>query len=396
MALDTEPLDSRDRNGAPPLSRVIVIGASAGGIEALRRLIAGLPENFPAAVFVVQHMYREAESVLPEILSRAGALPVEFARHESPIEPGRVYVAPVDYHLLLTRPGLITLDRGPRENLHRPAIDPTLRSAARTYGPYTVGVILSGTQDDGSLGMLAVKLRGGRTVVQDPADAAYPGMPLSVLEQVEDVDFVLPVAAIPELLVQLVGQPVAAANAAERREPVHGSGNSPQEPLAPAGMGMAPAGMGKETRKVAAMSPENRSSGDMPPDAGALDVPPVDPLADVPDVMICPECGGALRLHEQGQLVHFRCHTGHAFGIRSLDIAYSERVEHALWAAMSALKERAVLSQRLAQHNVGSRLREEYQRQAEAAWGQARVIEELLAQAGPPSDMPAPHARRAE
>ncbi|HXF63377.1 MAG TPA: chemotaxis protein CheB [Caldilineaceae bacterium] len=353
---------------------IVVVGTSAGGLEVLRRLVGGLPADLPAALFVVQHLFREAVSLLPELLTQSGPLPALHPYNEQPIEPGRIYVAPPDYHLLLTRPGLITLDHGPRENLHRPAIDPLFRTAARTYGPRTVGVILSGAKDDGAAGMLAIKLRGGRTVVQEPADAPYPEMPQSVLEQVEGIDYVAPVAVMPEVLGQLVRQALLAGEALDER--IASSRWSGAGSGAPAAHGT---GEGEETMGTDAMP-----SDAMPPDSM-----PVDPLAVEPDVLICPECGGALALHQQGLLAHYRCHTGHAFGLKSLDAAYAERVEQALWAALSALKERAVLSQRLAERMAGPQLREEYGRQAEMAWRQARVIEELLTALTPPLGGPA-------
>ena len=169
---------------------IVVIGASAGGIEALRELVSELPADLPAALFVVVHIQPYAVSRLPEILSRAGALPATHASNGEPIQPGHIYVAPPDRHLLV-RQGRIALSRGPRENHSRPAIDPLFRSAARAYGSRVIGVVLSGALYDGSMGLLVVKTRGGMAIVQDPREAAVDSMPRSALRLVE-ADAVLP------------------------------------------------------------------------------------------------------------------------------------------------------------------------------------------------------------
>ena len=162
---------------------IVVIGASAGGIEALSALLALLPADFPAAILVVVHISADSPGVLPSILARAGVLPVETAKDGVAILPGRVYVAPPDRHLLL-EPGSIRVTRGPKENRFRPAIDPLFRSAAQAYGEQVIGVVLSGSLDDGTAGLWAIKDRGGLAIVQEPSEAAYPSMPLSALQYV--------------------------------------------------------------------------------------------------------------------------------------------------------------------------------------------------------------------
>jgi two-component system, chemotaxis family, protein-glutamate methylesterase/glutaminase len=162
---------------------IVVVGASAGGVEALRALAGGLPEDLPAPVVVVLHIAKHAPSALPAILDRAGPLPAVAAEQGGPLVNGVIFVAPSDRHVLVDG-GLLRLSPGPTENGHRPAIDPLFRSAAAGYGPRAVGVVLSGTLDDGTAGLVAITDRGGTALVQEPGDALYPGMPTSALENV--------------------------------------------------------------------------------------------------------------------------------------------------------------------------------------------------------------------
>src|SRR5688500_11634716 len=180
---------------SPP---ILVIGGSAGGVEALIRIAGQLPRDLPAAVFVALHFPVYSTSMLPRILERAGDLPAAHASDGARIEPGRIYVAPPDRHLIVLRQSVHVV-RGPRENGHRPAIDPMFRSAAIAHGNRVVGVVLTGNLDDGTAGLLAIKRRGGIAIVQNPTEALFPSMPASALEHV-DVDFVLPLSAIGDQL----------------------------------------------------------------------------------------------------------------------------------------------------------------------------------------------------
>ena len=160
---------------------IVVIGASAGGMEALQKLVARLPADLPAALFVVWHLSPGLKSILPSVLDRAGPLRALHPQDGDRIEPGRVYVAPNDHHMLLEK-GYVRITKGPKENRFRPAVDPLFRSAAYVYGPRTIGVVLTGALDDGTAGLWTIKLRGGTAIVQEPADAMIRSMPLNALE----------------------------------------------------------------------------------------------------------------------------------------------------------------------------------------------------------------------
>jgi two-component system chemotaxis response regulator CheB len=285
---------------------VVVIGGSAGGIAALKALVSGLPSDFAAAVFVVVHVPAYAPSRLPEILDHSGALPAHHARHDEPILPGRIYVAPPDRHLLV-RPGRIELSRGPRENHSRPAIDPLFRTAARAYGRRVIGIVLSGALHDGSLGLLAVKTRGGVAIVQDPNEAVIDSMPRSALKLVS-ADYVLPVSEIPGVLRSLVA-----------KQDADNGGD---------------AVIDDEERLERAVEEDFFEQA---ADQRALET----------TVYSCPECGGVL-WQTPGPLLKFRCHVGHAYSGEVLLSEHSERLEAALWTSLRLLKERATLSRQMA------------------------------------------------
>jgi two-component system chemotaxis response regulator CheB len=175
---------------------IIAVGASAGGLDALAHLVRGLSPDLRATLLVVLHI--SEKSFLPDILSREGPLAATHAHDGERPAPGHIYVAPPRHHLLLEGDHL-RLVHGPRENRHRPAIDPLFRSVARSRREQAIGVILSGMLDDGVAGLFAIKARGGLAVVQNPADAAAPSMPRAALRYV-DPDYCMPARDLGPLL----------------------------------------------------------------------------------------------------------------------------------------------------------------------------------------------------
>jgi two-component system chemotaxis response regulator CheB len=292
-----------------PQRDIVVIGGSAGSVESASVIARALPADFPAAIFVVVHFPGSATSALPRILSRAGVLPAEHARDEAVIQPGRIYVAPPDCHLFLDG-GRLRVSRGPKENGHRPAIDPLFRSAAHQYGRRVIGVLLSGNLSDGTAGLLTIKQWGGIAIVQDPESALHPGMPRSAIECVP-VDHVLPVPAIPELLAELTA-------------------------------GRTPSG---KDRVMAQADPLDLST-DSTLDQAAIEDRKTQ--VGMPSTMSCPECHGVLWEHRDGNVLAFRCRVGHAFAEEALLAIQADQLEAALWTALRALEEHASLSRRMA------------------------------------------------
>ena len=192
---------------------IIVIGASAGGFESIREIISSHPENLDAAIFIVWHMSPDIQGIMPQILNRERKLPATNARNGEQINFGHIYIAPPDHHLLVEK-HIVRVTKGPKENRFRPAIDPLFRSAAISFGARVVGIILSGALDDGSAGLWAIKQQGGIAIIQDPADAQVSSMPENAIKAVSP-DHVVPVTAMPELIVRLVNEEVATTAAAD-------------------------------------------------------------------------------------------------------------------------------------------------------------------------------------
>jgi two-component system, chemotaxis family, protein-glutamate methylesterase/glutaminase len=312
-------------------------------LEPLQRLFGELPGDLAATLFVVVHVGAHANSTLASVLDRAGPLPVAVAGDALAFEPGRVYVAPPDLHLLL-EDGRMLLRRGPRENLSRPAIDPLFRSAAAAYGARVVGVLLSGMLYDGASGLRAIKRCGGIAVIQDPADALYPDMPRHALQRSE-VDYCLSAAELAKLLVRLVAEP---------------AGISPEVP--------------EDIRLEARMAAQAVAGG------------PADEQLERPLALTCPDCGGALREITDGEPLRYRCHVGHAYDADLLLGAQTEGVERALWSALRALDERAALLRRLTrQEPVNSSLASRWAELATEHEAHAQAVRSLLLDAAKPA-----------
>jgi two-component system chemotaxis response regulator CheB len=328
---------------------IIVVGASAGGVEALVKLVGQLPVRLPASLFLVLHIPPHSPSLLPGILSRSGPLAANHPEDGEEISQRHIYIAPPDYHML-TEQGRIKLSHGPKENLHRPAIDPLFRSAAYNYGPRVVGVILTGALDDGTAGLMAIKQRGGVAVIQDLADALYPGMPASALEHVQ-VDCCLPLTEIGTALVQLANQQAKGEGA----YPV--SDDMEQE------------------MKYAEIGDEDTLASDE--------------RIGAPSAFSCPDCGGVLWEAHSGGPLRFRCRVGHTFSIESILAAQSEQLETALWRALKTLEESASLSQRLA-HQARDHGRDwlarNFEQKARTATQRAMTIRQVLKKEEP--DLP--------
>jgi two-component system, chemotaxis family, protein-glutamate methylesterase/glutaminase len=281
---------------------LVVVGASAGGVEALRTFVASLPPNLPAAVVVVLHLPAGGTSALPAILGRSGLLPAVSAKHGMVLEPGRIYVAPPDHHVVVDD-GHLGLSHGPTENGHRPAVDALFRSAALARGPRVIGVVLSGALDDGTAGMVAISARGGLTMVQALDDALYHGMPGSVLRHVR-VDHVHPAGELGEAVRRCAGELVETTKVPE-----------------PSSL------LRMETRFAAQQTVEVNEMGE-------------------PSGFSCPDCAGTL-VELDAERKRFRCRVGHAWTADALLDAQAGTLERALWTALRTLEEKVSLARKL-------------------------------------------------
>jgi len=330
------------------MPNIVLIGGSAGSIDVLKRILAGLPADFPAAVLIVVHVGTR-ESMLPTLLERGSVLPVRHAVQGEPLVAGQVLVAPPDVHLAVARDGerlYAQLSRGPKENHSRPAIDPLFRSAAMQCGADAIAVVLSGFLDDGTVGLQAIKICGGIAIVQDPADAGVPEMPQSAL-QYNTVDFVRRIEEIAPTLAQLVNRvPVTAALESSAND-----GGAERSPW---------------------IAVENR----MFTEGGEMkDLDQIGTRVG----LTCPECGGAIWEIAGVQPLRYRCHTGHAFTARVLELLQRGEAEEALWAAVRALHEQELLFREMQRKASQEGTAGDYLRRADQTRQHAQLLRDLIA-----------------
>lgn len=322
-----------------PNRDVLALGTSAGGVEALMRLVGGLPGDLPAAVLVTIHMSRHHVSALDQILSGAGPLPARFARDGEPLRNQQIFIAPPDRHLLVAEDAL-RLGSGPRENNARPSIDAMLRSAAQCCGGRAVGVVLTGTLGDGASGLWALRQCGGLTVVQDPHDAAFSEMPQRALEKVHP-DHVVSLDEMPRLLNDLVRDAAGVSH-----EP---SPSIPYEAEMALRGGLAMEEMDRIARR---------------------------------SVLACPDCHGVMWEIDEGELVRYRCHVGHTYIAELMSIALDENLRRAMDSAQRALEERVALAKKLERQAVehGHRLTaKDWASRVEDYEAEARTVREAIA-----------------
>jgi len=314
---------------------IVAIGGSAGALEPLGRLLEQLPAGLPATLFITLHIPAEFPSLLARQLGKHGSWNVREATSGEHFQSGDVLVAPPDRHLVVER-SRVTLSIGPRENRHRPAIDVMFRSAARSYGPRVAAIVLSGFLDDGAAGLLAVKMRHGLTIVQDPAEAPAPEMPSRAI-QYAGADYVLDMEGIARLLISVCsGDLPLPENSQESMR----SQSSNQESLV------------------------QNETDDKP---------------GKPSAFACPECHGVLWEIDDGKLLRFRCRVGHGYTADALRLAMSEAAENALWVAMRTLEEKAGLLRRMATR-TSSGLAAHYREEAAGFDQHAGTIRRMLAE----------------
>lgn len=321
---------------------IVVIGASAGGLEALTALVHTLPDRLHAAIFIVIHFPTNSTSNLPSILTRKTLLPTVHPENGETIQEGKIYIAPPDHHLIL-KDGKIILDHGPRQNGFRPSIDPLFRSAARQYRERTIGILLSGLLDDGVFGMQEIKQRGGITIAQDPEEALFNALPLAAIDY-GVVDYILPVHKISEIISR--------------------DGRSSDE-------------LPGETQMTDSSNHEEKSiQADI--DQFEEEGKPIDPTTTV---MTCPECGGVLWEVNDDKITRYSCHVGHTYSTDTMLEEQSRAIEGALWTAIRAIKERVFLLRRLAtisKSNGAAKLEKRYTEHANELEGSADLLRRSL------------------
>lgn len=320
---------------------IIVIGASAGGIEAISDLIIQFPEDMQVAVFIVVHISSESPNMLPMIFDRRSSLRCVEAQNDEEIKNGTIYVAPPDFHLILKN-NHVGVTRGPKENRARPAIDPLFRSAALNYGPRVIGILLSGMLDDGVSGLNSIKQCGGTVIVQHPDDALFNDMPLHALANVE-VDYNIPVSRMGSVIIQLMNDK---GNSGKLTQP----GNLKAE------VEIAEKGVLDDTRVTENMSAKETGM-----------------------VLTCPECNGPLIEINDDKILRFRCITGHQYTVENFLVQQKEAFEAALFAALRILQERANMLERMYKEgNNEGKTAKDLKRRAEESRKHATAIREII------------------
>jgi two-component system chemotaxis response regulator CheB len=305
--------DEPTASGSRLPSRVVAMGASAGGISPIAAVVSALPADVDAAVLVVLHMSATAHSALPLILARHTQLTVAPAVDGDVLIAGRVYVAVPDHHLTVER-GRVRVTRGPTHAGYRPAIDTLFRSVARWWTDRAIGVVLSGALDDGSAGLVAIRSEGGVAFVQAPEEAEVRDMPLAALHTGATED-PLPALEIGERITQLAGTVP----------------RSPHEPDSP----------------TASHSPDLVAEDEGGSDPAGTSTRPL-PKGSHPSGFVCPDCGGAL-FELPNPPLRFRCRVGHGWTTGALQAAHQDAMEEALWTALRILEEDLALQERIAE-----------------------------------------------
>jgi two-component system chemotaxis response regulator CheB len=333
---------------------IIVIGASAGGVQALMRVVSALPVNLSASIFVVVHTSPDAPGVLDKVLNRLDGQRARYARNGMKIERDTIYIAPPDRHMMVEE-SAIRITRGPKQNRNRPSIDALFQSAAAAFRERVIGVVLTGYLGDGSAGLATIKKAGGVTVVQDPEDAQVSEMPIQALQRT-DPDYCAPLDHIPRILESLVqgtAETVGGVMASNRRL-VRGASTRSKH----------------SQHKNGARSQKNSglTSGQKKELTG----------------LTCPECHGTIwevRDEDHKHNVQFKCPVGHKYGPQSMIEAHSDTLERAMWAALRCLKENITLHKRLVEYsrNLGrDKAADIYGRQLREKEMHAQVLHALL------------------
>jgi two-component system chemotaxis response regulator CheB len=324
---------------------VVVIGASAGGVETLSQFCRLLPPDFNAAVLIVLHIPSHGKSNLPSILSRVGALPARHAENGQVFEAGNIYIAPPNHHLLAVD-GRLSLSLGPKINGLRPAVDVLFQSAAKALGKRVIGVVLSGTRGDGAVGLLSIKQAGGVTMVQDPGEALFPTMPTKAMEMVE-VDYVLGMRDLVAKIVELLAE----------------------EPGNPNGGKVMSVDLENEDERLRVDHAHFEGGDESSPRT----------------LLTCPSCGGVLWELNSNGILHYHCQIGHVFSEESLLSEHTDYVEESLWSAVRLLEERASMGSRLSSRAGERGLKksaQSFRSMAEEAERMAGVIRNMLLQGG--------------